>query len=542
VRAALADGALQRAVAGAFDLSRADVWIAGRQGHLSARGFNAKLSELCDSTYSKGIRVWNEQINRRELTSAGARARRELIDAMAKNADKPRLGLVGDGPESSIYDTVLRDTGIHTDLSGRWGFNPPTDPGIAPLWTAIEEYCLGARDEPRSLDSLLRELEAPPYGIKTGIVPVLLAAVLEYHADDLSVYYLGTFLPVLGPEQWEVLVRHPQNFAVKHFELTGVRWKVFRELEDVVRSPAKGTSTASSLTRNATLLSVVRPLIRFVMRLPEYTKRTNTLSQTASGVRDLLRSVREPDDLLFRLLPEAVGLTLAESDAETATDAAGAYRKTLLAALRELDGAYDRLLGSCRDLLCSAFGVVDDPTRIRVELTVRGQHLVGRVIDPSLKSVVHALVNDAASDREWLEALIMVISDKPADSWSDDDALAFEFKAADAARRFRSLWLLVHEAADARRDEADARRISLTRPNGSEYHDVVWIDRNSRESIESVVREVMSHVAALPREHQLAVAAAFTEAVFESARKAIPTVVAAGSEDRVQSHRHRESR
>lgn len=56
------------------------------------KDFQQHLSTLCDQIYPQTPVLWNELINRRELTSQGAKARRELIEAMLSNAIKNDLG------------------------------------------------------------------------------------------------------------------------------------------------------------------------------------------------------------------------------------------------------------------------------------------------------------------------------------------------------------------------------------------------------------------------------------------------------------------
>ena len=89
-------------------------WIHGKQQIIHhTTDFNTKLSEICDRVYSKTPILWNELINRRELTSQGAKARRELIEAILERPTVERLGLEGYGPEVSIYYSVLSEPGIH---------------------------------------------------------------------------------------------------------------------------------------------------------------------------------------------------------------------------------------------------------------------------------------------------------------------------------------------------------------------------------------------------------------------------------------------
>lgn len=107
-------------------------WIEGKQQEIQqARVFQSQLSDLCDRTYRQGLRLDNELINRRELTSQGAKARRVLIEGMLESSHQERLGLEGYGPEVAIYYSVLGATGIHRPENGEWGFYPP----LAIFWS-----------------------------------------------------------------------------------------------------------------------------------------------------------------------------------------------------------------------------------------------------------------------------------------------------------------------------------------------------------------------------------------------------------------------
>jgi hypothetical protein len=71
-------------------------WIDGEVVTIPhAKAFQSALSDSCDRVYNQGLILDNELINRRELTSQGAKARRELIEAMLERGDCERLGLEG---------------------------------------------------------------------------------------------------------------------------------------------------------------------------------------------------------------------------------------------------------------------------------------------------------------------------------------------------------------------------------------------------------------------------------------------------------------
>ncbi|MDP2218324.1 MAG: hypothetical protein Q8J68_13685, partial [Methanolobus sp.] len=276
----IAEDILRNHIEKSFDVTNSACYITDHLESFSdIAAFNARLSALCDEIYSRGPVLWNELINKRELTSQGAKARRELIEAMLCRADKERLGLTGHGPECSMYDSLLLSTGIHTFNGENWEFGGPTrESGVYNVWMAIEDFCKASKETTQSIDSLYAILQKPPYGMKQGAIPVLLLAVFLHHSDYLSVYYDGSYIPVLGPEHFELLTKKPALFAVKYLEVSGLRIKLFEELGEVVSS---SSIKDNKKIRNVTLLSIINPLVKFVQRLPKYTKETDNLTPEA---------------------------------------------------------------------------------------------------------------------------------------------------------------------------------------------------------------------------------------------------------------------
>jgi len=479
---------LDEAMSQAFDVTKAICFLAGQvQTIASWREFNSRLSDLCDQVYERGLRVWNELVNRRELTAQGATARAKLLTAMLENVTSPRLGLTGHGPEVSMYESLLSATGIHREIEGYWGFYPPLDENVLPVWQAIEEFCMQAHERQCSLDGLYLTLALPPYGVKRGAIPILLTAVLLNHADDVSVYKDGTFIPVLGAEHFELLVKDPSRFAVKYFQIAGVRAQVFQELENILRSKAPNAQGI----RNTTLLSVVKPLFQFVKKLPKCTQNTKRLSDTAQQVLATLLQAQEPDELLFNSLPIALGLPVISSSAQDDGSTAKTFRQKLVQALHEIQVYYENLLQESQQLLYRAFGIRSETIKLREDLRVRASHLVGQVLEPHLKSFILAAVDEQRPDREWLESVLMIVADKPVQSWSDTDVTQFEIKLSDLARRFQNLEALQADVRATRKEGFAARRVTVTHPDGHEIHRMVWMDDGMEAKIQPLIDQVL---------------------------------------------------
>lgn len=454
--------------------------------------FQGYLSRLCDNIYYQSPFLWNELINRRELTAQGATARNKLINAMIENAGEPRLGIVGNGPEYSMFESVLIQTGLYVESDGGWVYSRPprNNGGIYDAWIAIENFCKSAEIEPKNIGLLYDLLEAPPYGVKKGIIPVLLLSVLLYHNEFLSIYVDGSFIPVLGPEHFELLVKKSERFAVKYFEVSGVRAAIFRELGEILSG---NRSKADVNLRNTTILSIVKPLVGFVKRLPPFTLTTESkVTERAKAVRKALLDAKEPDELLFKALPQACDLSYISDDEQDYTELVKTFSKRLLQALRSLQDAYDELLCQCENLIKRAFAIKIDSPEFRDNLRYRAMNLSSQVIEPRLKSFIYSATDKESDNRSWLESVMLIISNKPPKSWTDEDVMIFEIKLSDIARRFMNLEALQKEVAIPT-ESIDARRITVTYPDGDEIHQMLWIDREKRANIDQIADQIIDN-------------------------------------------------
>jgi len=486
---------LDRTFGETFNYAQSQCWVLGKEVAISrSKEFNAKLSSACDQIYTEGPTLKNELINRRELTGQAVKAMRTLIKAMLNHPEQERLGLEGYGPETSIYESVLKLTGIHRQENEALGFHPSNQVGIKSFWSAIEVFCLSAVQKSVTLDKLYQQLEAPPYGVKRGLIPILLASVLIYHNDDVSIYKDGMFIPVLGDEHFELLVKHPHRFAVRYFEIIGVRSQVFRELEAILKS--SNPKKIDAKVRNATMLSVVKPLFQFANNLPTYTVKTKRISPQAQEVVKALINAQEPDQLIFKSLPIACGMEpIINGESEDGAIIAKEFKSQLVKAIHEIQTAYESLLSHCHSLLFEAFKVKKievDKQRLRENLRVRASYIVGGCLEQMLKRFAMAAADRDAEDDEWLEALLMIVSDKPAKSWSDNDAVAFEMKLGDLARRFVNLEALQKGMEAMSKPKGfEAKRVTLSSPDGNEVHRLLWIDPEDKEHLKVAIDEIL---------------------------------------------------
>ena len=189
-----------------------------------------------------------------------------------------------------------------------------------------------------------------------------------YHSEYVSVYLDGTFIPILGPEHFELLVKKPERFSVKYFEVSGLRAEIFHELGKILSSDRLKSDVN---LRNKTILSIVKPLVGFVKSLPKFTLTTkNRVTDEAKAVRKALIEAKEPDELIFSTLPQACGLPSITSDDNQDRKLVKKFRKKLVQALSSLQIAYDDMLRHCENLIRSSFCDKDRYSRISGKLAI----------------------------------------------------------------------------------------------------------------------------------------------------------------------------
>ncbi|MFN3982355.1 MAG: hypothetical protein ACK4SA_18420, partial [Caldilinea sp.] len=271
----------------------------------AARSLSYLLSAVSDELYTATPIIRNELINRRQLTSQAAAARRNLIEAMLLHGNQERLGIEGFPPERSMYESLLRASGLHRQMSsGDWAFAPPTDADplrLHPVWERLSAAVFAMPPTLQPVSDLFALLDAPPYGITDGVAPVLLCVFMLIHQDETTLYREGTLLPEPGIADWEVLLRRPDLFAVAGCRVVGPRLAVVERL-------------AYGFGARPAAMAVVRELIRRLKALPEHAWRTQRLSPQTLAARRAIEMARSPESLLFHELPLALDVAPFSED------------------------------------------------------------------------------------------------------------------------------------------------------------------------------------------------------------------------------------
>ena len=391
----------------------------------------------------------------------------------------------------SIYLSLLFDTGIHRCVAGVWKFHPPnTDDKnrFSPTWAEIEKFLSECEESRQSVAKFYERLAQPPFGLRSGPMPILLCAVLLHYEAEIALYEEGSFVADISMPVFERLIRSPEKFEIKRFRMEGIRSEVFEQLTGMISKPVLDTGKPPNL------LVIVRPLISFIHKLPRYTMLTQDLSDAAIALRKAITDAREPDALLFEQLPQALGFDPFGPLAKTDSKTVDAFFNTLRSSLSELNRAYDDLLSFIEGLLVSAFSLQSNGDSPHTELIKKAQPLLDLAIDTKLKGFLIRICDEGLNFKEWVEAIGTYIANKPPASWNDLDKAHFEMNLSELERRFHHFEAVSFERQEQVVKSADNTgeviRVGITTLSATEQERVVTMPPTAEAQVEDIERGI----------------------------------------------------
>ena len=224
----------------------------------SQRQLNDLLSRACDEVYRFHAALAQRTHQPPLPLLFRRRRRRNLIEAMFEHAEKEGLGFDGNPPERSMYETLLKGSRLHRKQGGAFGFYPPdakAEAAIREMWKAIDGFLADTEGGRQSVEKLFGLLRRPPFGLKDGVLPVILAAVLVHGHAQVALYEEASFVPQPNAAVFERIFRSPEKFELQRFRIAGPRVEVFQQYAAMLTRADDG---------HPDLLSIVRPLVRMV--------------------------------------------------------------------------------------------------------------------------------------------------------------------------------------------------------------------------------------------------------------------------------------
>lgn len=315
----------------------------------SQRDFNKLLSLVCEDIYSKTPMMNNELFNRHKLSSSISSARAKYLDALVENYEKEDLGFPKDKfpPEKTIYYSLLKNTNLHKD--GDF-CDKPTN-GIMTLWEACESFLAGTTEKAKKISELQHLLAVQPYKIKQGFLDFWIPSYLFMKRQDFSLYDVstGAYIPNVNRAFFDLLQKHPSDYAIKAFNVSGVQLDFYNQYRKFINLGA------ASEIKGDKFVETIKPFLFFYRRLNDYAKHTRKFdNETTLRFRDVLSNAKDPEKTFFEDLPEALGYDKNSLGKE---DFVKEYCEKIQLAVRDLRTCYNRLIDRIEERMVEALSL-----------------------------------------------------------------------------------------------------------------------------------------------------------------------------------------
>ncbi|MGB4243958.1 MAG: hypothetical protein WBK42_10440, partial [Dethiobacteria bacterium] len=456
-------------------------YIKGRPHEINNfRELSEKLSDLCYECYKDAPTIPNEIVSGEKISGAAVRARRELVEAMATNAEQENLGFTGWGPEVAMYKSLLLSKGLHrqNQETGAWYLTLESEEvELNKLWEVLDKEVEDAADEGITIEKMLNRLRQPPFGLRQGPALIYIALYILVKADNLTVFREGVYLPYLRAADMSLLLKRPALFTVKRFIADEMQDKMFAVYRNVLQSPQLKVDRN---LRNATMLGIIGPLMKFVDSLPRYTKQTRNISKRALQARAAITNAVDPIKFLFNDLPEALEVEIEEGNVNSWSQL---LEHNLRSVLKELSQAYEKLNTKIQEIMLETFSSPDIKQLHDSFLNTTPQ-LMAICSDIEMRPVLQALSRKEPDLDGWARGVAGAVVKKPVDAWKDDDLAMFKAQLIDYADRLEHLKVL----AKVGKSE-NVQVISVMKPGGKIKREVVTV-KNEDPIVAGVVKEI----------------------------------------------------
>lgn len=451
-------------------------------------------SHVAAQVFPRSPILHNELVNRQEPSSNSKTARKALLNQMVSHSAESDLGYEGFSADASLYLSILKPTGIHGPQGNdHIGFRQPNsesqNENLLHLWKETESVFL-REGVTTKLSKVYEFWSAAPYGVRDGILPILGMAFFLSHRAMLALYVGGTFTSDVTSSVVDEWLFDPDHIELK-FVSASLDQKAYIDL--IIQSLPSGIVVASDKP-----LDVARALVSIAVGLPNWTKRTTSLSQKTQAIRSMLLKANDPHKVLFSDLPSILEV---QKLADT--------QKQLSTVLFEILSAYPKALHQVRETLLRALDQTDGDYS---HLQKRAAAVKGLAGEFRLEAFIVRLETFDGSDTA-VESLISLGNSKAPAQWIDRDIDAALLQLGSWSHEFRKAETVV--SLRGRPSTRRALSVVFGGSLGTELTVSADIDERDSSTVKLVADQLIAELKNQPKEIALAALAEVGAALFE---------------------------
>lgn len=259
------------------------------------------VSDVMSEVFNQHPQFNNEMINKRRVSNPIIQGRMRLM-AQFQQSNSKNWGIEGNGPELSILKTLLAQNSIKFFRSESGAIERIEFTSSSQLAPLIADFhsLLKKANGPVVMSEVLSRWMAPPFGIRVGLASLYLFLISHVGKTRLSFYHEDTFIPVHDIEMFESILKQPKRYSVQMVEMTP---KLASYLKKVISIPRAFIGGIPS-DKDADFITVARVFSTFYGGIPEYSRRSQSLTIRQKKLVAALDGFRQPEQFFLKTLPE----------------------------------------------------------------------------------------------------------------------------------------------------------------------------------------------------------------------------------------------
>lgn len=262
---------------------------------------------------------------------------------------------------------------------------------------------------------MVKKLSAQPYKLKAGFLDFWIPTYLYIKRQDYSLYgNNGAYIPDINIEFFELLQKHPGEYLVKAFDVSGVKMEFFNQYRKFVNLEAVGGIKSNQL------IDTIKPFFFFyTRRLNDYAKHTNKFDhEETRKFRDILAKAKDPEKTFLEDLPKALGY---DKEAKNSEQFAKEYAYIINRAVKELRGCYNKLIDRIEQRLVEVLGLSSyEYSEYVVEIRQRLSAVKTFLLTDRLKEFYNHAMAEFDNRTEWYQSICYTALDQPLERLRDN--------------------------------------------------------------------------------------------------------------------------
>lgn len=275
--------------------------------------FNRYISDICSVVFCKPVMINNELVNRKELSPPYARARKIIVNKFLKGESLEQYKK-GTNQEATLFRVAYLHTGLTDECE--------KSAAMESVLSEVQNFFSSCEGKRRSFEIICNQLKGAPYGLRDGVLPIILSYVFKGLQGDMPVIYQGSQqLENIDAEYLQSIVESPEKYELYVERGTEEKRRYISTLFEIMGETENGELTP--MQKVSYLLGVIQKWYR---SLPQSSRNHVEMSVEAwgshwKGLKIYLRKLDlSPYEFVFHNIPSAF-------DVDTYEDAAKEFRQ-----------------------------------------------------------------------------------------------------------------------------------------------------------------------------------------------------------------------